>query len=841
MLKARLEAEEARLKAEKELERLKAVAEERAMLMEAAKVTELLRAEEEAQSDRMSANARDSSMSIVEVPDRPMPSAIIEESEESKSTTEERSMPLNKYSEEIPVAKNAVIIEKSMSMDADTKEELMSMIAEMEERATSQINDSSIPNKTGDKNQICEEDGDSVDIVEKMRAVWASDDDESPHVDYGSSYDESEYENQDDHVAQSTNLVDDGNENESDHSDDHSYLPGSLQSSPERKSKTISKDLHDFPSLTMPQIPLNLASLEDTVKFQRSALLKNDRDFPSMTMPHRQVSAAQILDTAEPSSLDAKVTPSLQNDLPRRPSIIDDEEGEANIFHVARVTFDGDPSKGQLSFTTGSEVLAHSNQRGDWWLGRCGGRTGWFPAAAVVPASEFLRGSVDTAYNPVQNAEDDDDIDLEFPKLSEEELNSVYDFIRSPSGDDDSPKRVRKESPRPDSRTLDPSQCVGLEQRHESTENDDSDVKHAFDSMMNVYDSMVTPASARDSDQRIKEKEEPSLTVSEETSQTEANYNIQIVPNDTNQTETNQERPAHTAQAKKPKRLWRSALDPNTGLTYYYNVKTRETTWDKPPGFVEKKSPAKSPTSIESKPIEQDSGQKETTAKDSSKSGSKRFLGLFSKPSTKKTHSSPSNVSDRKAINPTVPQNTKTTNEREVEAKTHITNHVASSPCDYSEDDDVSSVSSEETSTSIFSTKRMREAIVKVTSKIAGKITTIPTNNSYDVLDDSNSPQVDGKKNAQTVEKELPAINGNEETKEEIQPYEDRDESNRQVKPNPDGETTTSASGTTSVQPASHGTKKDSRWRAAIDPLTGRTYYFHKDTQETVWEKPKNL
>ena len=126
---------------------------------------------------------------------------------------------------------------------------------------------------------------------------------------------------------------------------------------------------------------------------------------------------------------------------------------------------------------------------------------------------------------------------------------------------------------------------------------------------------------------------------------------------------------------------------------------------------------------------------------------------------------------------------------------------------------------------------------MKVTSKIAGKITTIPVNNSYDVLDDSDSRQLEGVKN---VEK-LPATNADNETKEEIRPHVDRDESNRQVKSNPDHATTASASDTNALKAALYGKKKDSRWRAATDPLTGRTYFFHKDTQETVWKKPENL
>lgn len=269
---------------------------------------------------------------------------------------------------------------------------------------------------------------------------------------------------------------------------------------------------------------------------------------------------------------------------------------------------------------------------------------------------------------------------------------------------------------------------------------------------------------------------------------------------------------------------------------------------------MEKTPAAKSPTSVESKPVEQEPGPKDATAKEPLKSGSKRLLSLFSKPSARR--------SDRKVTHPNVPQSTKPTNDYPTNTKNHASNHIlsspddnstnppydhqkeakyhatnkdiVSSPYDDSEDDDVSSVSSEETSTSIFSTKRMKEVIVKVTSKIAGKITTIPPNNSYDVLDDSDSRPLEGVKN---VEK-LPATNADEETKEVIRPHVDKDESNRQVKSHPDHATMTPAS---AVKAALFGKNKDSRWHAAIDPLTGRTYFFHKDTQETVWKKPENI
>lgn len=72
-----------------------------------------------------------------------------------------------------------------------------------------------------------------------------------------------------------------------------------------------------------------------------------------------------------------------------------EEADEAQIRHIAQVTFVGNYSRCQLSFTRGSVVEANSNQQGTWWLGRCGGQSGWFPKSAVVPVSKYLRSSID--------------------------------------------------------------------------------------------------------------------------------------------------------------------------------------------------------------------------------------------------------------------------------------------------------------------------------------------------------------------------------------------------------------------------------------------------------------
>jgi rhodanese-related sulfurtransferase len=265
-------------------------------------------------------------------------------------------------------------------------------------------------------------------------------------------------------------------------------------------------------------------------------LSKNDHDIPSMYMPHRQTSASQILDTTEPKPFEDATR--VHADLPKKPSVIEDEEGEANIHHIAKVTFDGNPAKGQLSFMSGSEVLAHSNQRGEWWLGRCGGRTGWFPASAVVPASEYLSCDGPSLGEHNTDEEEVDDVDLEFPILSQEEIHEVYDLIRSPSGEDESPRKAAARDA--DSTEEQPNELFVR------------DVRSAYDSMLDEYDSMLAPAS-----EQSNAKEDRSLNVSAETKQSELNT-------------------ITSSGEKKPKRLWRSANDPNTGLTYYYNVKTRE-------------------------------------------------------------------------------------------------------------------------------------------------------------------------------------------------------------------------------------------------------------------------
>ena len=234
-----------------------------------------------------------------------------------------------------------------------------------------------------------------------------------------------------------------------------------------------------------------------------------------------------------------------------------DENVEAEIHHVAVVTFEGNYLKGQLSFTTGTKVEAHSNQRGPWWLGRCGGRTGWFPARAVVRQSVYLAR--------INGPSVDYNVSEEVPQLSEDDLHAVYDLIRNPSdpvedNDDDdendihdSPARsrwldtgagemntdtpsARDHSPPPT--RLDPSEQAGLSERlYESNDGD-------------------SPSNTND--------------VPAETHQNNVTTDSAVLQS------PNAESPAR----RKPKGDWRAAKDSNSGLMYYYHIKTKEVSLD---------------------------------------------------------------------------------------------------------------------------------------------------------------------------------------------------------------------------------------------------------------------
>ena len=260
------------------------------------------------------------------------------------------------------------------------------------------------------------------------------------------------------------------------------------------------------------------------------------------------------------------------------------DSGEGtNINHVATTTFEGNRAKGQLSFITGARILAHSNQRGAWWLGRCGKQTGWFPANAVVPESEFLTNNISSALPAEMDGTNDG-----LSELSNEELAATYDLIRNPSdpGNDDnggnednmngSPARSRwlddgsnqksaqpSRSDSPPPNRSDPSKMEGLDQR--LYESDESDAIAAapqlgFEGMNRLGKSIEELSEDKPKKMYIG----PPQAITEiETSEIEP-------------TKVTQTRSGWQLKKKKKVQEWKAVKDPDTGLTYYYHVKTRE-------------------------------------------------------------------------------------------------------------------------------------------------------------------------------------------------------------------------------------------------------------------------
>jgi len=337
---------------------------------------------------------------------------------------------------------------------------------------------------------------------------------------------------------------------------------------------------------------------------------KDEHDFPSTTMAH----APKIPQESEPA---------VTNDAPNN-KVENNEDGEAQIHHVARVTFEGDRSKGQLSFTTGSKVEAHSNQRGPWWLGRCGGRTGWFPASAVIPASKFL-GSV--VNSPSSNVVVDQDEEREkLAQLSGAELNAVYDLIRNPSdplepeeddGDSDdersgSPAKSRwldgggvgkSKATAPHSRDyspppsrLDPSEMAGLSERLYESHDDYSSNENDIIGRSPGEVVRESKSAAQEADETLS-KDEPSQAQSVDLSKNDATDVSQPQPAEGSKVGPAKDSSINVNATKpKPKPEWRATKDPKSGLVYYYHTGTRKTTWEKPPDYVAKQDPAKSST-----------------------------------------------------------------------------------------------------------------------------------------------------------------------------------------------------------------------------------------------------
>ena len=309
------------------------------------------------------------------------------------------------------------------------------------------------------------------------------------------------------------------------------------------------------------------------------------QESPSAEKDEAKIDTTTVLVPLSPSESEPTEVPATQ--------VEGEGEVEAQIHHVARVTFEGDRSKGQLSFITGSKIEAHSNQRGPWWLGRCGGRTGWFPASAVVPASEFLAG----VNSPSSNVVDQDESEELAKELSGDELNKVYDLIRNPSddpmdedggeSDEDSGSPAknrwldggaakspesRGDSPPPD--RYDPSEMAGLSERLYESHDEDS---RSNQNEGKASTPISTPTEKAESITEVEEtlsKDEPAKAQSAniEADVSQPKKLVESTKGAGNVTAKSQPQPA----ASKPKPEWRAAKDPKSGLIYYYHTGTRE-------------------------------------------------------------------------------------------------------------------------------------------------------------------------------------------------------------------------------------------------------------------------
>ena len=359
---------------------------------------------------------------------------------------------------------------------------------------------------------------------------------------------------------------------------------------------------HDFPSTTIIHAPMSpLASEpasapESESSFNQGSDLETESTV-SVAPPVNQVmndkhdppsTIMKVLTESEPVSK-SSIT-KIESEKPEK-----DKADEAQIHHVARVTFDGDRSKGQLSFTPGCKIEAHSNQRGPWWLGRCGRVTGWFPASAVVPASKFLGSSITTtSLNATEEAENG------VAQLSGEELNAVYDFIRNPSDSEpdsegDSPAKRRwltssasgsnaadqSRSCSPPSFRSDPSRVAGLSERlyatddEESHSNNDKLMRRSQDDnssreVLNESKSSDASCSPEAIDEILDKDSSP-----------KAQSKIAEISQIDELTRISKSHLAKTTgdnatRVNPDPKGWRATIDPKSGLVYYYHIETRK-------------------------------------------------------------------------------------------------------------------------------------------------------------------------------------------------------------------------------------------------------------------------
>lgn len=535
--------------------------------------------------------------------------------------------------------------------------------------------------------------------------------------------------------------------------------------------------------------------------------------------------------------------PVISMDSPHMPVEVHDEE-EAIIHHVARVTFEGNPSKGQLSFTTGSKIEAHSNQLGPWWLGRCGGRTGWFPASAIVPESEFLANVI----GPLSGS-DEPDASESVAALSGDELNAVYDLIRNPSdplsqdedeGDSDdesgSPAKSRwldtenskinsaalpsrDHSPPPT--RLDPSAMAGLSERlYEPHDDDLHPNKDKETSQIPLSENIVGDSELSSEDiGDTPSKEEMACVETAKVSRNDTSDVVQPQPVVTEKSDacTLDEQPKAdvTKPRPKPKPEWRATKDPKSGFIYYYHTGTRETTWEKPEGFVPKVASPTRPAST-------------VSSKDKHSSRRKGIMGFISKiakgtniisseKASGKSTSTEVDSRDKDKVNAEVRTQTTDASELKPSAITEaLRNGVFSDDDKLSASDDESEMSrmSEITDTTLFSKQKIKATVGKWAEKVSDKLNSPPAPEYESLNDDATQPQ------------DVTAVNQSEDKGVVAEGNQSREKlTTNQNRYNID----TSNDAVNSEKP---------QWRSAIDVATGRTYYYIRGTSKVTWEKP---
>ncbi|KAL3816192.1 hypothetical protein ACHAXA_007310, partial [Cyclostephanos tholiformis] len=559
-----------------------------------------------------------------------------------------------------------------------------------------------------------------------------------------------------------------------------------------------------------------------------------------------------------------------------------DEEVEAEIHHVAVITFEGNPMKGQLSFITGTKIEAHSNQRGPWWLGRCGTRTGWFPAKTVIPESEFL-----ARFNSPSSAVVDYDESEEVDNLSGDELNAVYDLIRNPSDDQLEQEQDGDDS---DDESGSPARSRWLDAGVGKSNTNSSSSRNRSPPPTRSDPSEMAGLSERlyesnDSDSRSKSNERlsssPTTSKLDDMNTINTNDATKYLSKTSSDGAVIKSRPDADVPKRKPKGDWRAARDPNSGLTYYYHIITKETTWDKPTGFVSRQAIAEGPSPK--------AASTEKSSKGRRGRGIMNFLTKMAKPpspaSPTKASGTPSSPS---VSSPTHGANLDTS----VEAKNDTTTHVPTSAnaemlkVDVSKleqknswltlDDKVSvgddnSESSEGTYTSIFSKGK-----IKSVRKWAGKITerlNSPPSQPYKTLNDgTKDPQDNAVSLAKEQPKESPSVASNDGPSREQTELEQPIQSEVNDMSDCEGPITTKNKPSEEVaQDSTNGNengvsilnspetyvpqvkppdvvntsmeslRKKPQWRFATDQATGRTYYYIRGTSKVTWEKPSEM